>query len=240
MKIVLKSFIVIVISTIFASCVTINTSKLEKYYTPIPETSKELDIPTYKDEKNFKGYPFVYWNFCKQKQNQLGLVNPETSNDSLIFRVWITNPVGRKGQPHGLIEIKNDSTGWNGKLILMSVDFKFKTISETITEKKVIELKPLKTDWENVMRSLMSLKIAELPTDDSIPGYYDDNPNGAYSNLSTTFSFEYATPHIYRFYQYNNIYRVADKFWQPKNVISILDLLEEEFNWDTEGRKYFQ
>lgn len=238
-KIINKFLIIIVISIIMTACVSMKLSKLDTYYTPIPETSKKLDIPKYTDEHQFRGYPYIYWNFCKQKQNQLGLTQPETSGDSLIFRIWITNPVGKKGQPHGLVEIKNDSTGWNGKLILMRVDFKLGNLSETVIEKEIIELKPIKTDWKSVVDSLIELKIAELPTDDLIPNYYADNPDGGYGNTSPTFSFEYATPDIYRFYQYNNVYRVADKFWQPKNVIDILGLLEEEFNWDTEARKYF-
>jgi hypothetical protein len=238
-KIVNKSLIITVISIILTGCISVNLSKLDTYYTPIPETSKKIDIPKYKDEHQFKGYPYIYWNFCKQKQNQLGLTQPEISNDSLIFRIWITNPVGRKRQPHGLIEIKNDSTGWNGKLILMRVNFKLKNLTETVTEKKIIELKPLQTNWKNVIDILKRLRIADLPTDDLIPNYYVDNPKGAYSNTAPTFSFEYATPDIYRFYQYNNVYRFAGKFWQPKNVIDILDLLENEFNWDTEARKFF-
>ncbi|MCP4178034.1 MAG: hypothetical protein GY756_09725, partial [bacterium] len=98
----------------------INLSKLDTYYAPIPESSKNLDIPKNGPEHKFNGYPFIYWNFCKQKQKQLNLTCPETSNDSLIYRVWITNPVGKIGQPHGLIEIKCDSSNnWKGSLILM-------------------------------------------------------------------------------------------------------------------------
>ncbi len=237
MKISNQFLLISFIIVFMTSCAPLKLSKLDTYYTPIPESSKKLDIPKYGNEHHFKGYPYAYWNFCKQKQKQLGLVSPETSNDSLIFRLWITNPAGKKGQPHGLVEIKKDSIGWNGKLIFMHVDFNVGNLSETITDSKVIDLKPLKTDWETVVDSLIILKIAELQTDDLIPGYYSDNPG--YGSNSTTFSFEYATRDLYRFYQYNDIYRVADKFWQPKNVIAILDLLENEFQWDAQAKKYF-
>jgi hypothetical protein len=237
MKLLNRFLIIVMISIFTSACVSMKLKKLDTYYTPIPETTKTLDIPKYGEDHQFSGYPYTYWNFCKQKQKQLGLVSPETSKDSFIFRMWITNPVGRTGQPHGLVEIKKDSIGWNGKLILMHVDFKMSNLSETVTDSKVIGLKPLKTDWESVVDSLIKLKIAELPTDDLIPDYY--SVNNGYGSNSPTFSFEYATQDIYRFYQYNNVYRVADKFLQPKNVIDILGLLEEEFNWDTEARKYF-
>lgn len=225
------------VAVLITGCLPMKLSNLNTYYTPIPESSKKLDIPKYGDEHQFKNYPYTYWNFCKQKQKQLGLEGPETAKDSLIFRMWITNPVGKRGQPHGLVEIKFDSTGWKGKLILMRVDFNLGNLSETITDSKVIDLNPLRTDWTTVADSLTILKISELPTDDVIPGYYLEN--SGYGNNSPTFSFEYATKDIYRFYQYNDIYRVADKFWQPKHVIAILDLLENEFKWDTEARKYF-
>lgn len=226
-----------IITILVTRCAPMNLSKLETYYTPIPESTKKLDIPKYGNGHQFNGYPYTYWNFCKQKQKQLGLESPETSKDSLLFRMWITNPIGKKGQPHGLVELKKDSTGWSGKLILMHVDFKIGNLSETITDSKVIDLKPLKTSWAVIVDSLDRLKISELPTDDLIPGYYSENLG--YGNNSPTFSFEYATKDLYRFYQYNDIYRVADKFWQPKNVIKILDLLENEFQWDTQARKYF-
>lgn len=237
MKILRHFLIVSFIVAIASSCAPMNLSKLSTFYTPIPETFKKLDIPKYGNKHQFKGYPYIYWNFCKQKQKQLGLESLETSKDSLIFRMWITNPVSKKGQPHGLVEIKYDSTGWNGKLVLMHVDFKLGNLSETITDSKVIDLKPLKTDWTTVVDSLIKLKISELPTDDSIPGYYSGN--SGYGSNSPTFSFEYSTKDLYRFYQYNDIYRAADKFWQPKKVIDILSLLEDEFQWDTQARKYF-
>jgi hypothetical protein len=237
MKISRKILKTSVIAILMLSCAPTKLSKLDTYYTPIPESTKKLDIPKYGNEHQFKGYPYIYWNFCKQKQSQLGLESPETSKDSLIIRMWITNPVGKSRQPHGLVEIKKDSIGWSGKLVLMHVNFKTGNLSETIADSKVIELSPLKTNWSNIIDSLLILKIGELPTDDLIPGYYPDNTG--YANNSPTFSFEYATRDIYRFYQYSDIYRVADKFWQPKNVIEILDLLEKEFHWDSQARKYF-
>ncbi|MCP4177019.1 MAG: hypothetical protein GY756_04560, partial [bacterium] len=86
--------------------------------------------------------------------------------------------------------------------------------------------------------SLVKFKFDVLPTDDHIPDYY--NVNSGYNNNGTTFSFEYSSKEKYRFYQYNNIYRAPDKFWQAGNVIKILDLLEQEFNWDSKGREYFK
>lgn len=229
---------VIWVALLLSACVPVRLSKLDTFYTHIPESAKKLDIPMNGNEHGLSGYPYVYWHFCKQKQQQLGLVSPETSGDSLIFRMWITNPSGNVGQPHGLIELRKDSAAWHGTLILMRVDFRAKNLSETITRSNTIDLEPLLTNWESVADSLMFFKIDSLPTDDLIPGYYANHPG--YVSNSFTFSFEYATKDIYRFYQYNDIYRVPETFWQPNNVIGILNLLEREFQWDTQARSYFK
>lgn len=226
------------VALLVTACVPVRLDKIDTFYTPLPESSRQLDIPKYGNDHRLSGYPYVYWHFCKQKQQQLGLVSPETSTDSLVFRLWITNPSGRVGQPHALVELRKDSIAWHGTLVLMRVDFRTKNLTETITRSKTIDLEPLVTNWKTVADSLMFFKIDILPTDDQIPDYYT-NQSG-YGNSNTTFSFEYATASIYRFYQYNNIYRVHDKFWQPQHVISILGLLEREFQWDAQARSYFQ
>lgn len=97
MKISIGFLIVCFITISMTGCAPLKLSKVDTYYTSIPESTKHLDIPKYGSEHLFKGYPYTYWNFCKQKQSQLGLESPETSSDSLIFRMWITNPVGKKG-----------------------------------------------------------------------------------------------------------------------------------------------
>lgn len=198
----------------------------------IPVSSKSLEIPKYP-----KGDVYSYWTFTKQKQAQLGLSSPEISEDSLLIRIWITNPSGRKRQPHGLIEIRNDSTGWKGNLVLMRVNFISSKRQEKITESKRIELEP-KSSWSSIIDSLHFFKKDALPTDDQINGYYDKN--SFYNNNAPTYSFEYATKKQYRFYQYSNIYRAVDKFSQPKNVDAILSLLDREFNWDAKGMEYFK
>jgi hypothetical protein len=226
------------VALLVTACVPVRLDKIDTFYTPLPESSRQLDIPKYGNDHRLSGYPYVYWHFSKQKQQQLGLVSPETSTDSLVFRLWITNPSGRVGQPHALVELRKDSLAWHGTLVLMRVDFRTKNLTETITRSNTINLEPLVTNWKTVADSLMFFKIDSLPTDDLIPDYYANHPG--YVSNSVTFSFEYATKEIYRFYQYNDIYRVPETFWQPNNVIGILDLLEREFQWDAQARSYFK
>jgi len=204
-------------------------SQLSSNYTPIPEATKRLDIPKYDVNNEFSGYPFVYWHFSKQKEKQLGLESAELSSDSLIFRIWITNPVGKRGQPHGLIEIINDSSKWTANLYAMYVDYNANNLSETIVKFEKMEITPKRNDWNFIVDSLYQLKFDNLPTDDSIPNYYKNN--SGYSNNLTTYSFEYATKRQYRFYQYNYPERKSNEFWQAESVLKILKLLDDEFAW---------
>lgn len=211
-------------------------AKQQKLITPVPLSEKKLEIPLYETGENAT-FPYVYWHFSKQKEKQLGLRSPETDKNSTIFRVWITHPIGMKNQPHGLIEIIKDSAGWKGLLILMNVNFNHKKLSETIVKSKTIELNPSESDWTTIMDSLIYYKITELPTDDRIPDYCVNED--CYGNNEPTYSFEYSTTDQYRFFQYNNIYRAIEKFWQPQNVDHILNLLERNFSWDKTAREYF-
>ena len=209
-------------------CASMRINRAKPQLFPIPETTKKLDIPKYDANHPFGGYPFIFWHFAKQKERQLGLESPEFSKDSLIFRVWITNPIGRTGQPHGLIEIRHDFTEWSGTLYAMYVDFDPNNLTETITSYRKMELFPKRNDWNFIVDSLFLLKFDVLPTDDAIPNY----PAG-YGSRRTTFSFEFATRTQYRFFQYYFPARAANDFWQARNVLKILDLLDDELGWDS-------
>ncbi|HPI19715.1 MAG TPA: hypothetical protein PKY56_05030 [Candidatus Kapabacteria bacterium] len=215
----------------------IDYNKLKEKITPIPESNKTIDIPKYDSLATFAGYPFVYWHFSKQKEKLLGLVNPETSNDSLVYRIWITHPYGNSNQAHCLIEFRYDSVKWNGTLILMKVDFDDRTLIETIKESKLYSISPLKSSWEQVIESLNKYKFKELPTDDIIPLY--NNELIEYNPHTPTFSFEYADRQNYRFYQYGDILRDTTYFWQPRFVVKMQNYLEEEFHLNKLWNEYF-
>lgn len=232
----IKSIGLLFLSVLFLSGCGMMNQPLPATYETIPVSTKSTDIPIYKAGHQLQGKPYIFWNFCKQKQKQLELESPETSSDSLIYRIWITNQVGARAQPHALLEIQKDTSGWHGQLVLMHVDFYANSIRETIRDSKIYTLKPAHLSWDSIAFKLAEFKYDSLPTDDDIPGYH---ANEGYDTNTPTFSFEYATQTQYRFYQYADIYRVPDKFWQAQNVIDILDLLDKEFHWNKLGRSYF-
>ncbi len=242
LKAMKRNTFIILISLAFtgAGCFSskVNSVALAQLFTPVPESSKKLDIPYYDKGHQFNGYPFVYWHLDKQKEKQLKLEQPETSSSDFIFRTWVTRQNGTYNQPHSLIEITRNEEQYNATIYFMKVNFVANTLSETITDYKKVTVTPLKNSWQTVIDSLYILKADSLPTDEQIPEYY--RKGKAYNNNSATYSFEFASKNLYRFYQYNDLQRASQHFWQPKNVLAILRLLDQEFNWTALEKEYFK
>jgi hypothetical protein len=198
---------------------------------PIPKSHKLLDIPRYPD-----GKPFVYWNFAKQKEEQLGLMSPEFSSDSLLFRIWITVPTRPMNQQHMLFEMVYSDSTWTGKGMFMLVDFNSSRIRETIRKHQIIPLEA-KNGWHEMADTLFRYQIDKLPTDERLP-FYDRHAD--YSNNLTTISFEYATSTFYRFYQYNNPAQLQEHFWQAEYVIKMLDYIDSETGLDSLGKAFYE
>jgi hypothetical protein len=206
---------------------------LEKI-TPVPESKKTLDIPRYAS-----GHPFIFWHYCKQKQAQLGLSSPETSNDSLLLRVWATQPTSKKNQRHDFAEIRYLDGRWEARVINMRVDLNSMT-DEKITKFVITEVSPV-AGWKHLVDSLYYYHVNSLPTDERLPDY--EKVTSGYANSATTFSFEYATPRTYRFYQYNDPWKLAEHYDQAVDAANILHMLDREFGIDslsTEFKKKFE
>jgi hypothetical protein len=204
-------------------------NKLLDRITPIPGSKKVLDIPKYDS-----GHPFIYWHYCKQKQTQLNLHSPETSSDSLVLRVWLTVPSGKKDQRHDLFEMRYKNNQWTAQVVNMSVDIKKRT-NEVITDFSVKEVQPV-ANWSSIVDSLFYFKIDSLPTDERLPNYSTLSSN--YANRAPTFSFEYATPDLYRFYQYNDVWRLTQHYREAEQVIDFINMLDREFHLDSLSREF--
>lgn len=232
-----KLMFVTAIPFLLNGCIAKKIETIKANYSTIPDSPKELDIPIYESPHYFAGLPYNYWHYAKQKERQLGIPKLEISGIEQVFRVWITNPVGTVNQPHGLIRIVCDSGSCSGELIFMRVNFDKRVLKEEIVELNREDLSSTNMTMKEVADSLILLKFDKLPTDQQIPNYYENE--GGYLNNTTTFSFEYSTPQEYRFYQYNDLYRTNEEFWQVQNVLKIFELLESEFQWDTRARQFF-
>jgi hypothetical protein len=203
--------------------------KILKKITPVPQSNKTLDIPKYENE-----YPFIYWHYCKQKQAQLGLSSPETSDDSLLLRVWLTAPFTKKNQRQDLMEIRYVNGGWVARVTNMRVDLKGKT-EEKISKFIITEVSPVAT-WKHLIDSLYYYHIDSLPTDERLPNYGLLTSN--YGDRAPTWCFEYATRSTYRFYQYNDPWRLAEHYEEAVDAASFLHMLDREFHIDSLAREF--
>jgi hypothetical protein len=210
----------------------IGQKKLEKILdkiTPIPQSNKTLDIPKYEN-----GYPFIYWHYCKQKQAQLRLSSPEISDDSLILRVWLTAPFTKKNQRQDLTEVSYVNGRWVARVTNMRVDLKGKT-EEKISNFTITEVSPVAT-WKHLIDSLYYYHVDSLPTDEKLPNYRFLTSN--YSNRAPTWCFEYATRGMYRFYQYNDPWKLAEHYDEAIDAANILHMLNREFHIDSLARQF--
>lgn len=221
----------ILIFLMFAAKFSFGQNKLEGKITPIPESNKILEIPKYEN-----GHPYIYWHFCKQKEAQLNLSRPETSVDSVLIRIWVTIPTKMKDQRHDLFEVRYSNNEWVAQVINMRVDLKKSKLQELIRNHMVTKVKPT-SDWESLIDSLFLWKIDSLPTDQQLNDYSLKSSN--YGNNAPTFCFEYSTPVIYRFYQYNNVWAIQDSYWQAENVVKIINLIDREFQVDSLANDFY-
>jgi len=107
---------------------------------------------------------------------------------------------------------------WSGQLFTMQTKYNTSTDSEIIINKSIKDVQP-PMGWENFMKSLFALNIATL----------SEGPEGGMDGVS--YNIEFATKHQYRFYEYWSPETTQSKFDGSKNMVKIIDLLENECNF---------
>lgn len=223
----LKKYFFVILLLPLSSCFLAVRQKMISELTPIPQSSKKLDIPTYPN-----GKPFSYWHFCKVKEAQLGLRHPETSTDSFIFRMWLTVPDVRTNQRHDLFEFSYQNNTWTAQVISMRVDLYATKMHEQIVYQKRTDIKV--DNWQQLLDSFRYWRMATLPTDERLPDY--DAKKYGYRNSGATWCFEYATPKLYRFYQYHNPWVLANEYSEAEHVTKFILLAERIAHVDSLSR----
>ena len=81
-----------------------------------------------------------------------------------------------------------------------------------------------KSGWDIFINKLDSLQILSMKSDITLPGY-------VYPMDGSGVVFQIATKNTYRYYFYNAIEINDDNFWQARNVRSVLELIDKEFDF---------
>lgn len=172
------------------------------------------EIPTFSG-----GKPDLFYRLSQQKAKQLKLDSLENGYDSLQIRIWYDYSLVTY---RSLLIIKQTNSVWSAKGYTMSVDWNWEKLTEKVTKKQEKTLNP-KHGWDNFVKQLFALQITTLPNMKDIPGLKDGWTDGV------TYNVEVATNKQYRFYGYHLPDKFQDKYWQAKNMVDILELIEVEF-----------
>jgi hypothetical protein len=157
---------------------------------------------------------------ARLNQRYLGLESTEKGFDSVQIRIWYDCI----NTPHFLVGLKNTNGKWKAELCRIIYPPTWQRSGDSISG-KIIQGSP-KSGWPKFISQLFNLKILTLPNDYEIPNFkYDAVTDGCGAEV------EIATKNTYRFYAYNNpeLY----KYWQTKNILLILKLINEEFEIKT-------
>ena len=161
----------------------------------------------------------LFYKITQQKINQLKLENLEKGFDSIQIRIWYDYSLVTQRK---ILVLKKIDSKYSAILYLFDVDWDYQNEKETITQKDIRVLN-LNIDWGKFMKELSDLGIESLPNMDDIPGLFDGWTDGI------TYNIEIATMSKYRFYSYHVPEEFQDEFWQAKNIVKILSLIENEF-----------
>ena len=171
------------------------------------------------------GEPSLFYNLTIQKVKQLNIDSLQSGYDSLQIRIWYDYSLSAIRK---LLIIKRTNFIWNATLYTMEVDWDAINSRETIVSKNEEILNP-KNGWNSFMKHLLVLQIMTLPDMNNIPGLKDDWTDGVIYNV------EISTKKQYRFYSYHLPNKFQDKYWQAKNMVDILELVESEFKISSTG-----
>lgn len=166
----------------------------------------------------------LLYKLTQDKARQLKLDAIENGYDSIKIRVWYNYSLINNRK---LLVLSNRNGVWSGTLYKMTVNWDPQINKETIETIEKGQVVP-RTGWANFINKLYELQILTLPDMDDIQNLRDNWLDGVDYNV------EIATKNQYRFYEYHMPDKFQDEFWQAKNMMGILNLIQDEFEVDWE------
>ncbi|MFL5746848.1 MAG: hypothetical protein ACJ751_19375 [Niastella sp.] len=153
----------------------------------------------------------------RQLSKQLSLESPEEGFDSLQIRIWFDYSLAKKKH---LIIIEQQNNQWNGRLYQMNVGYINRLSYDIIEHYDMENIEPI-SGWQQFISELYQLKVKELS---------DTSRSGA---DGTTYCVEILTPATYTYYDFWEPEYTKDKNWKSANMVKIIALLENEFNFNS-------
>lgn len=159
-------------------------------------------------------------DYLRREEKALGLDSLNNGFDSVQIRFWYGCALGDEK----LLVFSNKNGEWVGELshkeyLLSKTSQRYDSIIRTIDY-----VSPL-SGWERFLGKLFSLHLLTLPDIESIEGFKEESIADGCG-----VSVEIATKNFYRIYDYHNPDSYEDKYWQAREIMYILYLVNKEFN----------
>jgi len=190
----------------------------------IPQTDKECDVPRYDETRGrFAGKPIVYYTWAKQREEQLGLISPEASEFNQLLRVWGTFSYHPRRQRGFLAEFVHDGAGWRGRFYDYHIRYNEWGSSEVVQDAQSFPLGPT-NGWSRFDDVLRETGLIDLPTDEMVSGLKEWVRQNRV-DTAETYSVEYSTPTLYRFFIFQNPHRTQEHFMEPAKFMEFHDYM---------------
>lgn len=175
------------------------------------------EIPQKKNGEYANTYKYV-----SQMVDKLNLDRLEEGFDSIQVRIWVA---GGSDDTDNVFMLWHDQKNWNAQAYFYSYERnKNNSNKEDTIIGRVINMSP-KSGWNSFTDKLFEQKISDLPNMDSLPINNIEVIHGQAVNI------EISTKSKYRLYSYYSPSSYQEEYWQAKNIVNILKLLEDEFEF---------
>ncbi len=160
--------------------------------------------------------------FKKRFEDFIKLPSLEKGFDSIQLRIAYSCAMGNDM----LVIISNANNKWIAEVSKLNDYFSDGADKRGIPRNSLFPTP--KSGWKKFIARLFELKILSLEDNQRIPGFFYPTPSDGCG-----VHIEVATKNTYRFYRYDNPDMYSHKFWQARNVLSILRLINEELSIKT-------
>lgn len=206
---------------IFFSC----KPKTGDIYSDIDNPSSQskpfaIKLPVYKTGTQ-KGTVNWIYGYIQKQTSDAGLDSLQTGFKDLQIRIWLHDWLAIK---KNMVILSRTDRKWTGELITMTYEYNVSQQEHRMANKTSRQIVP-KSGWNYLFKQLMELKTMTI--DDM-----EDLPNYQVGDDGVDYVFEIASKNQYRMFHYWSPALYTDKFWQAKNIVSIVKLLQNEFALD--------
>jgi hypothetical protein len=161
----------------------------------------------------------VIYNYIRRDEGYLEISRMDKGYDSLQIRIHYGCALGGER----LVILSHQGGRWTAEIVETKMYFREGGRAPDSVAKKILSREP-KSGWVNLIDKLFELKILSLEDNQQIHGFGYAHPTDGCG-----VGIEIATKKIYRFYNYDNPDHYSEAYWQARNILSILELINKEF-----------